>query len=133
MENKNCNKPNLSNNKFLFIDENDFYKKYKSLKKYCPKAFKYLCFNFFKNVSKNKYEDGKYVENVPTSLEFKKLYGQIQLLYSIKNGSIIIENLNPSDFFLDGHNRDLDVYLGMPYRNERDKFKIQMIMKLKGK
>ena len=117
--------------KIVFVDENDFNKKYRSLRKYCPKSFKYLCFEILKRDNFEQ-EDGKYLQNIPTFNEFKAVYGQIKLSYSVKNEVVILENLEPSQFFIDGYKRELDTHKGMPFRNSQDKFKINMVMAMKG-
>lgn len=40
-------------------------------------------------------------------------------------------DLEPSDFFLDGYRFDLNVYKSFYYRNEKDKFKIDLMFELK--
>lgn len=121
----------ISNRKLTYIDENDFVKKYRSLRKYCPKTHKYLCFEVL-----NKYnfckEDGVYKQELPTTDEFKAVYGQIRLVYSVKGETVVIENIEPSTFFIDGYRKDLETYKGMPYRNDKDKFKIDLVMAMKG-
>lgn len=118
-----------SSTRFMYIDENDFTKKYKSLRKYCPKSFKHFCFDLIKNINSN--IDGNYSVSLPTGKEFKLIYGQIKLIYSIRNGIVMIENLEPSEFFLEGYRKDLEIYKGIPCRNKKDKFKIDTILKLK--
>lgn len=100
----------------------ELYKKISSLKKYCPKAYKYLIFH----LSKEKV-NGIYTKDLPTSNEFKFVYGQIKITYEIKNKLIHYLELEPSQFFIDGHKIELDVYKNIPYRNDRDKFKIDLM------
>lgn len=114
-----------------YIDENDFNKKFRSLRKYCPKAHKYLIFEIL-NKHKFDFNDGVHELELPTSKEFKSVYGQIELIYSTADSTIILEDIKPSNFLLAGHKKDLDVYKGMPYRNSKDKFKINLIMTMKG-
>lgn len=111
------------------ILENEFSKKLKSLKKYCPQAYKFFIFKFkcnYLNV-----EDGEYLINLPTSKEFKFVYGQIKLIYRVKNNSIKFINLEPANFFIDGYRFDLEVYKSIYYRNAKDKFKIDLMLEMK--
>ena len=109
--------------------ENDFIKKLRSLKKYCPQAYKFIIFNF-KDVYLD-VKDGKYTLNLPTSNEFKVVYGQIKLIYRVKNKTIKFVDLEPTDFLMDGYKFDLKVYKSMFYRNTKDKFKIDLMLEMK--
>ena len=127
--------PRTYNNNFNkfehnFCENNMLNKKIKSLKKYCPQAYKYLIFTFKKECS-NQY-DGLYEIDLPTTEEFKFVYGQIKLIYKIKSKKIMLIDLMPSDFLMDGHNYDLEVYKSIYYRNSKDKFKIYIFMNKKG-
>lgn len=116
--------------KVLYLDENDFKKKLRSLKTYCPIAYKQFIFNVKKELLID-IADGTYFKNLKTSKEFKFIYGQIKLIYTVKNGIIIMESLEPSQFFLDGYMSSLDTYKGIYYRNKQDKFKIDLVMQMK--
>lgn len=116
---------------FRYLDENDFIKKMRSLKTYCPMAYKDLIFNTNKKELRN-FPDGKHFLNLYTYEEFKFVYGQIQLVFSVKNGCVIIEDIKPQQFLMDGYYNLLDIYKGVPYRNNRDKFKIDLFRRMKG-
>lgn len=122
----------LKNGKTVnFIDENDFIKKYRSLRMYCPRAFKYLCFEIMKNYLYSK-DVGKHEVELPTDEKFKMVYGQIKLIYSTTENGVILENIVPSEILLDGYTYYLDSYKGVPYRNEKDKFKIDFLIGMRG-
>lgn len=112
---------------FKYLDENDFIRKARSLRKYCPKAYKELVFGT-RNKNLNLLPNGRYTQNLYTSDEFKTVYGQIKLAYSVENGNVTIEDIEPSQFLLDGYVFELDIYKGMPFRNDRDKFKIDLMI-----
>lgn len=120
-----------STERIMFVDENDFIKKYRGLKKYCPRAYKYLIFEI---MNKHKYSDkvGKYEIELPTDERFKMVYGQIKLIYTRTSKAIVLEDIKPSDILEDGYMYLLNTYKGVPYRNEKDKFKIDMAMNLVG-
>lgn len=121
----------IDKNNVTYLDINDYNKKYRSLRKYAPKSFKDLCFNILKSLDID--TDGKFEANIFTTDEFKFVYGQIKLIYSVKNNVAVLENIEPSQFFIDGYRKELDTYKGIPCRNEKDKFKIDMLMKMKEK
>ena len=119
-------------NTFRYLNENDFTKKMRSLKKYCMRSYKDLIFNTqlreFYSLA-----DGTYIRDLYTSEEFKFVYGQIQLIFSVNAGHVVIENLLPSEILLDGYLNLLNVYKGVPYRNDKDKFKIDLFMCMRGR
>ena len=113
----------------MYIDENDFRKKRRSLKKYCIKSYKYLMFNVLKN---NEIKgNGTYIEELPASNEFIFMYGRPKVHYTIKDGVMILEDLEPQQFLIDGYMKDLQQYRGIFYRDEKDKRKIDFYKKFK--
>lgn len=110
---------------YLFTDENDFRKKLRSLKTYCPLAYKDFVFNFKKKIILNNI-DGVFKMELKTTKNFKFIYGQIELVYSIKNNKIILENIEPAQFLLDGYISSLGTYKGICFRDKKDKFKIDL-------
>ena len=118
-------------NEFTFCVNNEFKKKLSSLKKYCPQAYKYFIFELKKDGYFNKYKNGIFEINLPTSSEFKFVYGQIRLKFYVHNKVAIFLDLEPSDFFIDGYKFDLDIYKSVYYRDIRDKFKIDLMFELK--
>lgn len=116
-------------NTFLYLDENDFNKKKRSLKKYCPIAYKELLFRTRCEIVNT--TDGTYTRALKTSSEFKFIYGQIELVYSVKNGIVTILDIQPSQFLIDGYTSELKTYKGIFYRDKRDMFKIDLFMSMK--
>lgn len=114
---------------YLFVDENDFKKKLRSLKTYCPIAYKDFIFNVRTKLARN-HNNGKYEIELKTSRNFKFIYGQIKLIYSVKNNKITIENIEPSQFLLDGYISSLGIYKGICFRNKKDKFKIDLFQSM---
>lgn len=110
---------------FKYKDENDFVKKLRSLKTYCPRAYKDLIFNTNMQDLFNS-SDGIHIKELFTDELFKLVYGQIKLVYRIEKGKIIIENLLPQEFLLNGYINLLKTYKGMPFRDKKDKFKIDL-------
>lgn len=115
--------------KIIFANENDFNKKLRALKTYCMKSYKYFAFELTDEDFESK--DGTYSYDLPTSNEFRLIYGQIKLIYTIKNNEIILDNLEPKSFFMEGYSRLLETYKGIYYRDDKDKFKINLLNNLK--
>ena len=114
----------------VYRNECDFYRKVRSLRTYCPRSYK----NYLFKISKEGYfetEDGRYSKDIYTSKEFKFIYGQIKLIYSVEKNKVIIEDIEPSQFLIDGYKTKLETYRSMFYRDERDKFKIDLMFSLK--
>lgn len=111
-----------------FLDDNDYIKKLRGLKRYNMRAYKYIMFHLKDDIDNQ--EEGKHIKNLYTDNKFKKVYGQVQIVYTIKNNVAIIENILPDEFLLDGYMVDLKTYIGVPYRNKQDLFKIQMLEKI---
>lgn len=115
--------------KISFANENDFNKKLRALKTYCMKSYKYFAFELTDEYFESK--DGTYSRDLPTSNEFRLIYGQIKLIYTIKNNEIILDDLEPKSFFMEGYSRLLETYKGIYYRDDKDKFKINLLNNLK--
>lgn len=113
-----------------FLDDNDYIKKLRGLKRYNMRAYKYIMFHLKDDIDNQ--EEGKHIKNLYTDNKFKKVYGQVQIVYTIKNNIAVIENILPDEFLLDGYMVDLKTYIGVPYRNKQDLFKIQMLEKIGG-
>lgn len=114
----------------IYRDENDFMRKLRSLKKYYPQSYK----DFIFNVSKQDYfklDNGTHTKEIFTSDEFKFIYGQVALIYTVEDKTIIIEDLEPSQFLLDGYMAKLGLYKNMLCRNQKDKFKIDLMFSIK--
>lgn len=116
---------------YLYINKTDFIKKKRALRTYCPKAHKDLIFINKKGLQYD--VDGRYSLDLYTSKEFKFVYGQIKLIYIIKNGNIILEDITPQQFLLDGYSTMLGIYKGIFYRDNRDKFKIDLFKTMKAR
>lgn len=117
---------------FLFTNAEEFVKKLRSLRTYCPQSYK----EFLEIIRNRKLNTkrGKYQLTLYTSDEFKFVYGNIVLVYSAKKGKITLEDLLPSEFFMDGYFRLLEIYKGIPCRNRKDKFKVDLLVaKKKGR
>jgi len=132
---------------FEYLNENDFRKKERSVRKYNMFAYKKLTFEFYpqlKNgnflgrmVASNKEEKtNSYELELPTDEMFKKIHGPIILHYTVyKDRQVVfLTNITPEKILLEGHNDELNTYKGVMIsksNREKDMFKINLINMLK--
>lgn len=127
---------------FEYVNENEFRKLEKSLKKYQLSAYKKLFFDFYPSLKEGKFI-GEVVDfdkvkgtttyelKLPTDLSFSKIHGDIKLHYTVyeEKKIIILEKLTPYDILLDGHNNELVTFKGVMVSKEntdKDFFKIDL-------
>ena len=116
--------------RLTYVDENDFIKKYKCLSRYFRKTYKYIMFEVLPKLRTIGKVDGIYEIDLPVDEVFNKVYGKLQLKFSVKNDVAILEDIVPGDILIEGYMRNLPIYEGIPYRNSKDLFKIKL---MKGK
>lgn len=126
-----------------YLNENEFKKKERSLKKYNMLAFKELvfkCVPALRNgelqgeiVSKNSKEGiTKYKYKLPTDHLFSKVHGDIYLHYTLYENQklIMLDTLTPEELLSEGHQKELTAYKGVMLsksHTERDMFKINLL------
>ena len=126
-----------------YLNENEFRKKERAVKKYNMLAYKELIFKYypalrdgtFKGVliSKNKAEGIlKYELKLPTDAMFSKVHGDILLHYSVyENQNIVmLDTISPEDILNEGHQKELTTYKGVMVSKshaEKDMFKINLL------
>ena len=126
-----------------YLNENEFRKKERSLKKYNMIAYKKLIFDCVPElrsgnfqgvvVSKNSSEGIiKYEYKLPTDRMFAKVHGEIKLLYTVYENQklIMLDTLTPEDILSEGHQKELTAYKGVMLSKshaERDMFKINLL------
>ena len=114
-------------NIITYLNENEFKKRERAIKKYLMGAYKYWIFEVIPKLQKENKIDGKYELELPVDKLFEKVYGKVKVLFTVKDDVVILENIEPSEMLLDMHKRDLPSYKGVPYRTEKDKFKIELM------
>ena len=128
---------------FEYVNENEFHKLERSLKKYNMLAYKKLYFDFYPKlkdgellgelVSTNKEKQTKNYElKLPTDILFSKVHGDIKLHYTVyENDKIImLDTLTPEDILTEGHQSELVTYKGVMVSKEhsdKDIFKINLL------
>lgn len=132
-----------------YINENEFRKLERALKKYNMLAFKKLNFEYYpalrsgnilgELISKNK-KDGTetYELKLPSDHMFSQVHGDIKLHYIVykKENIIMLDTITPSDILLEGHMAELTTYKGVMISKanaEKDMFKIDLLNMLQDK
>ena len=119
----------LQNYKITYLDENEYRKLLKGLKKVNMLAYKQICFDILRNENFNK-QPGKHEISLKTNKDFKKVYGDIRLIYSIVKDTILIENIEPSNVLIEYHKREKNMYKGIPFIDKKDIFKINLLKEM---
>lgn len=128
---------------FHFINENEYRKKERSLRKYNMLAYKKMIFEYYPKlregkflgelISENKEDNTKtYNLELPTDDLFVKVHGPIKLHYIVdmKNKLIIFDTITPEEILTEGHRTELSTYKGVMVSNqhsEKDRFKIDLM------
>ncbi len=128
---------------FEYINENEFHKLERSLKKYNMLAYKKLYFDYYpslkegkmlgEQISKN--EDigtTTYELSLPTDALFKKVHGTIKLRYHVYEDQkiVMLDTIIPEDILTEGHQSELVTYKGVmisKQHSEKDMFKINLL------
>ena len=128
---------------FEYLDENDFRKKERSVRKYNMLAYKKLTFSYYPELRKGSFlgkEVGKdektktvsYELKLPTDDLFAKVHGEIILHYTVylEKHIILLTNITPEEILDEGHRAELSTYKGVMISNahpEKDMFKINLL------
>lgn len=128
---------------FDYINENEFHKLERSLKKYNMLAYKKLHFDYYPKlkdgtflgeiVSTNKENNTKTYElKLPTDTLFAKVHGEIKLHYIVYENekTVMLEKLTPEDILSEGHQSELVTYKGVmvsKQHSDKDMFKINLL------
>lgn len=128
---------------FDYINENEFKKLERSLKKYNMLAYKKLYFEYYPTlkegtflgelVSTNSAQGSKTYElKLPTDMMFSKVHGDIKLHYLVyeQTKTVMLDKLTPEDILSEGHQSELVTYKGVMVSKEhsdKDMFKINLL------
>lgn len=126
-----------------YINENEFHKLERSLKKYNMLAYKKLYFEYYPKLKEGTFlgekvsvDTNKNTENyelkLPTDSLFAKVHGEIKLHYIVyhKEKTIMIDKLTPIEILSEGHQSELVTYKGVMISNQhsdKDMFKINLL------
>lgn len=128
---------------FDYINENEYKKLERSLKKYNMLAYKKLYFEFYPKLKEGNFlgelvsEDTSnhtktYELKLPTDAMFTKVHGNIKLHYIVyeEKRMIMINTLTPEEILTEGHQSELETYKGVmvsKQHSEKDMFKINLL------
>lgn len=126
-----------------YLNENEFKKIERSLKKYNMLAYKKLIFDYVPSlrdgnfqgviVSKDSKEGIiKYELKLPTDRMFSKVHGDIILHYTVYENQklIMLNTITPEEILSEGHQKELTTYKGVMLSKshaDRDMFKINLL------
>lgn len=128
---------------FEYLDENEFRKKERSVRKYNMLAYKKLTFQYYPELRNGNFlgdkisEDKKegtlsYELELPTDDLFKKVHGVIRLHYTVykKTNIILLTNITPEGILEEGHRAELSTYKGVMISKsnpKKDMFKVDLL------
>ncbi|MCI8393972.1 MAG: hypothetical protein HFH86_00605 [Bacilli bacterium] len=132
-----------------YIDENEFRKLERALKKYNMLAFKKLNFEYYpalrsgqflgELVSQNKKNGTETYElKLPSDKMFAQVHGEVKLVYTVykKEETVMLDKITPTDILLEGHKSELTTYKGIMISKanaSKDIFKIDLLNRLQEK
>ena len=128
---------------FEYVNENEFRKLERAIKKYNMLAYKKLYFEYYpslkegnflgKLISKNAQNNtSNYELKLPTDAMFAKVHGEIKLYYTIyhKEKIVMLNTFEPKEILSEGHASELVTYKGVMVSKqhaEKDMFKINLL------
>ena len=132
-----------------YVNENEFKKLERALKKYNMLAFKKLNFEYYPALRSGKFLGEKVKSNakngtatfelkLPSDKMFTQIHGEVNLIYTVhyKEEIVILEEITPSKILLEGHMKELTTYKGIMISKEnasKDMFKIDLLNMLQDK
>lgn len=128
---------------FEYVNENEFHKLERSLKKYNMLAYKKLYFDYYPKLKEGTFlgqvvstntlnGTSTYKLKLPTDALFAKVHGDIELHYVVYESEkmIMLDKLTPEDILAEGHQSELQTYKGVMVSKEhsdKDIFKINLL------
>lgn len=128
---------------FEYVNENEFKKLERSIKKYNMLAYKKLYFDYYPSLKEGNFlgvllstDSAKntktYELQLPTDAMFAKVHGAIKLYYIVYENEkiIMLDKFEPIDILSEGHQSELVTYKGVMVSKEhsdKDMFKINLL------
>ena len=126
-----------------YVNENEFRKKERAVKKYNMLAYKKLLFDYYPSLREGNFQGvlvssnekdmiDKYELTLPTDKTFTMVHGNITLHYSVylNQKIVMLETLTPEEILTEGHQKELTTYIGVMVsksHKELDMFKINLL------
>ena len=134
---------------FEYLNENDFRKKERTVRKYNMLAYKKLTFEYYVElrngnflgelVSSNKKNGTETYElKLPSDKMFAQVHGEIKVIYTVykKEDIVMLDTITPTEILLEGHRSELSTYKGIMISKanaSKDMFKIDLLSMLQDK
>lgn len=128
---------------FDYVNENEFHKLERSLKKYNMLAYKKLHFDYYPKLkdgnflgeivkTNNENNTKTYELKLPTDTLFAKVHGEIKLHYVVYENEkiVMLDKIMPVDILSEGHRQELVTYKGVmvsSQHSDKDMFKINLL------
>ncbi len=128
---------------FEYVDENEFRKKERSVRKYNMLAYKKLVFDHYPSLREGKFvgdlvatskenNTKSYEIELPTDSLSAKVHGKLKLHYTVYEDSrvVLLSNITPEDILDEGHRSELATYKGVIISKsnaEKDMFKVNLL------
>ncbi len=132
-----------------YIDENEYRKLERALKKYNTLAFKRLNFEYYPALRSGKFLGEMTSQNkkagtetyelkLPSDKMFAQVHGEVKLIYTVykKEEIVMLDSIIPKEILLEGHMSELTTYKGVMISKanaSKDKFKIDLLNMLQDK
>lgn len=125
-----------------YINENEYKKLERALKKYNMLAYKKLNFEYYPALrsgnflgelksSDSEKKSETYELKLPSDLLFTQVHGEVKVRYIVykEQNVVMLETIMPTDILLEGHVAELNTYKGVmisKQNSEKDKFMINL-------
>ena len=126
-----------------YVNENEFRKKERAVKKYNMLAYKKLLFSYYPSLREGNFQGvlvstnekdkiDKYELTLPTDKTFTMVHGNITLHYFVylEQKVVMLETLTPEEILTEGHQKELTTYKGVMVsksHKDLDMFKINLL------
>lgn len=131
-----------------YVNENEFRKLERALKKYNMRAFKKLNFDYYPALRSGNFEGEIVSQNkkagtvtyelkLPSDAMFSQVHGEVKLIYTVykKEETVMLKEITPKEILLEGHKSELGTYKGIMISKSnasKDMFKIDLLNMLQG-
>ena len=128
---------------FDYVNENEFRKLERSIKKYNMLAYKKLYFEYYPALKEGNFlgklvstnlanKTSTYELKLPTDAMFSKVHGDIKLYYMVYHNEklVMLDKFEPIEILSEGHASELVTYKGVMVSKqhaEKDMFKINLL------
>lgn len=128
---------------FDYVNENEFRKLERSIKKYNMLAYKKLYFEYYPSLKEGNFlgklistnnanHTSTYELKLPTDAMFSKVHGDIKLYYMVYHNEkiVMLDKFEPMEILSEGHASELVTYKGVMVSKQhadKDMFKINLL------